>query len=214
MPLVGTMVETACLFATFGQVKTVLFGPRIEPLTTREIAAAGGVSGCAISFILTPIELIKCRMQVTTKSRYANTGDCIAQSFQRDGLRGLFKGIVPTMWREIPGTAAWFATYHATLDYLRHGKDEKLDWDVIAAGALSGIAYNGAFYPADTVKSLVQTSPTHRRSMDVVNEVYALHGVKGFYRGLCPTVFRAIPANAVLFYTYEEIRSVFSRALP
>ncbi|RHY09044.1 hypothetical protein DYB25_014269, partial [Aphanomyces astaci] len=87
MPLVGTMVEMACLFATFGQVKSLLFGRRTEPLTTWEIASAGGVSGCFISFILTPIELIKCRMQVTTKARYKNTGDCIAQAFQRDGLR-------------------------------------------------------------------------------------------------------------------------------
>ncbi|RHY58526.1 hypothetical protein DYB34_012006, partial [Aphanomyces astaci] len=226
MPLVGTMVEMACLFATFGQVKSLLFGRRTEPLTTWEIASAGGVSGCFISFILTPIELIKCRMQVTTKARYKNTGDCIAQAFQCDGLRGfrtsihrrdaqfprfstcgcvLVKGIVPTMWREIPGTASWFATYHVSLDYLRGDKaDKKSDWDVIAAGALSGIAYNGAFYPADTVKSLVQTHPTHRRSMDVVKEVYALHGVGGFYRGFTPTVLRAIPANAVLFYTYEE----------
>ncbi|ETV81673.1 hypothetical protein H257_05289 [Aphanomyces astaci] len=211
MPLVGTMVEMACLFATFGQVKSLLFGRRTEPLTTWEIASAGGVSGCFISFILTPIELIKCRMQVTTKARYKNTGDCIAQAFQRDGLRGFLKGIVPTMWREIPGTASWFATYHVSLDYLRGDKaDKKSDWDVIAAGALSGIAYNGAFYPADTVKSLVQTHPTHRRSMDVVKEVYALHGVGGFYRGFTPTVLRAIPANAVLFYTYEEVRAFLS----
>ncbi|RQM21688.1 hypothetical protein B5M09_008196, partial [Aphanomyces astaci] len=209
MPLVGTMVEMACLFATFGQVKSLLFGRRTEPLTTWEIASAGGVSGCFISFILTPIELIKCRMQVTTKARYKNTGDCIAQAFQRDGLRGF--RIVPTMWREIPGTASWFATYHVSLDYLRGDKaDKKSDWDVIAAGALSGIAYNGAFYPADTVKSLVQTHPTHRRSMDVVKEVYALHGVGGFYRGFPPTVLRAIPANAVLFYTYEEVRAFLS----
>ncbi|KAG9406475.1 hypothetical protein AC1031_002795 [Aphanomyces cochlioides] len=213
MPLFGTVVETACLFATFGQVKNLLYGTKTESLATSQIATAGGVSGCIVSFILTPIELIKCRMQVTTKALYKNTGDCIVQSYRREGLGVFFKGLVPTMWREIPGTAAWFSTYHVSVKYLQGDKETKSELDVVAAGALSGIAYNGAFYPADTVKSHVQTHPSHRRSLDVVREIYSLHGIKGFYRGLVPTVIRAIPANAVLFYTYEEVQAFFHHAL-
>ncbi|OQR89702.1 hypothetical protein ACHHYP_06109 [Achlya hypogyna] len=217
LPLVGTVMESACLFTTMGQVKTMLYGPDVRELRPTQVGLAGGITGFFVSFLLNPIELIKCRMQVSTTGhqvQYRNTADCIAQSIRREGVGVFYRGFGSTMLREVPGTAAWFTTYETTLQYLRHRSSEQSQWDVIMAGAMSGISYNVAFYPADTVKSYIQThSCTNMSIPSVAKDIFRQHGVLGFYRGLLPTIIRAVPANAVLFYCFEGVNSLCNDVL-
>merc|ERR1711939_654383 len=85
MPIMGAMAENATLFVVYGQTQTLLrrFCPvtKSEPslaasssssisssptndLPLSQLALAGGVAGAVTSFVLTPIELVKVRMQV------------------------------------------------------------------------------------------------------------------------------------------------------
>lgn len=57
-------MENAVLFAAFGRFKTLLTGGESRPLTIGETFVAGCGAGLLASFVLTPVELIKCRMQV------------------------------------------------------------------------------------------------------------------------------------------------------
>ncbi|OQS07371.1 hypothetical protein THRCLA_00627 [Thraustotheca clavata] len=211
LPLMGTVMESAGLFMTMGQVKHYLYGSNSHDLTPSQVGVAGGITGFFISFLLNPIELIKCRMQVSTSSQqmqYRNSADCLAKSIRHEGIGVLYRGFGSTMLREIPGTAAWFTTYETTLQYLRKRSNKQSQWDIIMAGAMSGMAYSVAFYPADTVKSYIQThSCTNMSMMSVTKDIFRQHGLIGFYRGLAPTIVRAVPANAVLFYCYEGINS-------
>ena len=78
---------------------------------------------------------------------------------------------------------------------------------VITGGALSGVTYWTAFYPADTVKSYIQTDPRFKSAsvLTVATEIYAEHGMRGLYRGWGVTVMRAAPAHALIFACYEAI---------
>ncbi|KDO19591.1 hypothetical protein SPRG_15245 [Saprolegnia parasitica CBS 223.65] len=217
LPLAGTVMESACLFTTMGQVKNALYGPDAHDLRPSQIGLAGGITGFFISFLLNPIELIKCRMQVSTlshKATYRNTGDCIASSIRHEGVGVFYRGFGSTLLREVPGTAAWFTTYETTLQYLRRGKHDESPWDVILAGAMSGMAYNVAFYPADTVKSYIQTHSCAKMNIpSVARDIFRQHGLVGFYRGLLPTILRAVPANAVLFYCFEGVKATCHNAI-
>jgi hypothetical protein len=64
IPLAGTMLETSILFTSMGQAKAMLTkdNPGRE-LDMPEVLAAGGAAGLSVAFILTPVELVKCRMQ-------------------------------------------------------------------------------------------------------------------------------------------------------
>jgi len=72
-------------------------------------------------------------------------------------------------------------------------------------GALAGVSYWTAFYPADTVKSYMQTNPQLLRKgfLTTLKDIYRQEGIRGLYRGWGITAVRAAPAHALIFATYE-----------
>lgn len=84
------------------------------------------------------------------------------------------------------------------------------------AGAAAGVSYNFAFYPADTIKSRMQTEEIsdvlegRRRTFWVVaRTLWQQQGIKGLYRGCGITVARAAPSSAFIFAIYEGLRKRF-----
>ena len=110
-PLVGSMAENASLFLSFGIAQGLLHdGPR-ETMPTHKLVVCALCSGVAVSMILTPVELIKCRMQTmaTDAVVYKSTWDCVVRTVKEEGLaNGLFRGHSSTLMRELPGNVCWF----------------------------------------------------------------------------------------------------------
>lgn len=85
MPVLGATLENACLFFVYNrlqdtirsfhgssissQAPTSLDAEVERPLTMPQLAIAAAGAGAATSLVLTPVELIKCRMQVQMISR-------------------------------------------------------------------------------------------------------------------------------------------------
>ncbi|EGD80114.1 hypothetical protein PTSG_10388 [Salpingoeca rosetta] len=176
-------------------------------------ALCGFSAGIVVSFVLSPIELIKCRLQVQnlngSEGRYKGPIDCLVKVMKEEGIvRGLYRGNLATILREAPGNMAWFSTYHIMSNKMvPEGKTrDDLSWYHNAlAGGFSGMAYWTAFYPADTVKTLQQSSPAYegQNFTTVFRNVYNSQGFRGLYKGWGLTVARAMPSNAVLFMAYE-----------
>lgn len=76
----------------------------------------GAVAGLIVSFITNPAELIKVIMQSTGEQRFKNSKDCMKHIIKTEGLRGLMRGNVTMIAREVPGYAAQFAIY----EYLKN----------------------------------------------------------------------------------------------
>lgn len=70
MPMVGAMFENAILFVSFSKASDAVRLWRglskDSELDIQGVMTAGALSGAVTSFVLTPIELIKCRLQVQT----------------------------------------------------------------------------------------------------------------------------------------------------
>jgi len=75
------------------------------------------------------------------------------------------------------------------------------------AGSAAGVCYWTIPFPADTVKSKLQTDPRFagRAFDDVFRTVIREDGVRGLYRGVGITAARAAPAHAALFFAYEVV---------
>lgn len=212
-PLLSSMGENMILFGAYGFGVRMIHGDKDNVPLWKQFLS-GGFSGGCVSFLMTPTELIKCRMQTTNENvrHYRNTWECIVVTIKNEGVRGLFRGQVSTMFREIPGNAAWFAGYELGIYLLTpQGKTKQHIHPVglAAAGALGGMCYWSFPFPFDVVKSKIQTG-THglpdgvRPTVaNVLRHVYRTEGVVGLYRGLALTLLRAAPTNAVLFLSYE-----------
>jgi len=213
-PLLGSAAENATLFTSYGWTKWAL-GEQNRKLSLLELSLAGAGSGVCVAFVLTPVELIKCRLQIqqsasVVKERYSSPIDVISRTYKAEGIRGLYRGHSSTLMREIPGNFAWFGTYEVACHLLAPKGGSKADMSPfghMAAGASAGVAYWTAFFPADVVKSKIQTDPALKDStfLQVFRKTFRVEGIRGLYAGWGITCARAAPSHAVIFATYELV---------
>ncbi|KAL9111960.1 MAG: hypothetical protein Q9227_003580 [Pyrenula ochraceoflavens] len=280
-PLFGAAIETSSLFFSYRIAKNVLVSavPSLshhrkqagedEPdLPFRFLLICGAASGAFTSLLLTPIELVKCKMQVPAPahnheilqhSKQPGPLRLIAQIFREQGFFGFWHGQLGTLIRETGGSAAWFGGYEGVKAFFlsldrrktadgelpirrtdeEQNKDKKNQkgelkfYQQLLAGATAGVMYNFTFYPADTIKSRMQTeelspfarqlSPTsatvgenssntkaaRQAFLATGKELWRRDGLKGFYRGCGITCLRSAPSSAFIFAVYEGLKSRF-----
>jgi Mitochondrial carrier protein len=166
LPLAGTILETSTLFAANGFFKRQLtesgtIAPGTE-LPMKYVFIAGAGTGFAVSWLLTPIELVKCRLQVAATNgtqKYRGPFDVLVKSIKNEGLKVLYRGHLGTILRETPGTACWFGAYETFVRAMTPVGAKREDLHpavIVTAGALGGMAYWSVMYPCDTVKSAMQ----------------------------------------------------------
>ena len=250
-PLVGAALETSSLFLfeRLGRATLVWSGlySRDAQLSLPALWFTGAFSGVFTSFILTPVELVKCKIQVpaeavpspassvtgATKTAYRRPLSVIREVYRYGGLGGFWHGQVGTLIREAGGCAAWFGSKETSSKLLREynirAAKAKADtspsvltslatdplplWQQALAGASAGMSYNFLFFPADTVKSRMQTSPlggsaTLRRTFwDETRALYKQAGIRGFYRGCGITVVRSAPSSAFIFMVFDGLKT-------
>lgn len=240
----GAAVETSSLFWSYRIARGILARyTRREGGEDKEgtlglggLCIAGAMSGAFTSLLLTPIELVKCQIQVTPSSSYTGPRlgplSVIASVFRHHGLLGFWHGQLGTLIRETGGSAAWFGAYEGVGAAFRKyntrthvGPDAEAGalklWQQLLAGASAGVAYNFVFFPADTVKTRMQTEEVNPIDMTgrdergkskratfwrTGKELWQSQGVSGLYRGCGITVARAAPSSAVIFAVYEGLR--------
>ncbi|KAL6537707.1 hypothetical protein OROHE_012334 [Orobanche hederae] len=225
-PLATVAAFNAVLFTVRGQMEVLLRSASGAPLTVGQQVVCGAGAGVAVSFLACPTELIKCRLQaqsaLATSSpgpaavavKYGGPMDVARHVLQLEGgTRGLFKGLVPTLAREVLGNAAMFGVYEAFKQYLAGGEDTSGlgRGSLMLAGGLAGASFWVSVYPTDVVKSMLQVddykNPKFSGSVDALRKILKLEGVKGLYKGFGPAMARSVPANAACFLVYEVTRS-------
>ncbi|KAG0457286.1 hypothetical protein HPP92_022443 [Vanilla planifolia] len=123
-PLATVAAFNAVLFTVRGQMESLLRSEPLAPLSAKQQVVCGSGAGVAVSFLACPTELIKCRLQAqstlaestsSTSLKYHGPIDVAKHVFRSEGgLRGLYKGMLPTLAREVPGNGVAFGVYEAS----------------------------------------------------------------------------------------------------
>ena len=192
----------------------------------------GSVAGAAQSFICSPMELIKLRLQVQTNPTdifhwstsgnngrvYSDPWDAFRKILKEGGMRGIFKGLNLTLVREVPAFAMYFATY----DYLckivvNYYGESGMTMDnlhplaLCMAGGFSGITAWVVSYPVDVIKSRMQVdgmfgTRAYKNTWDCcVKSAKEPEGMMVFWKGLNSTLIRGFVVNAVTLPTVSLI---------
>ncbi|KAH6677546.1 amino acid transporter [Halenospora varia] len=245
-PLASAAVENSSLFFGFQACQEALYHTGVYSrqqnggkLPIEALVACGAAAGAFTSLLLTPVELVKCKMQVPADAVYPpRIASLIKQIYRQHGLFGFWHGQLGTFIRETGGGAAWFGTYEylihvfkqsntasrtGTSTGLSEGAQVALSLpQQLLAGASAGLTYNFLFYPADTIKSRLQTEalplsppPLMAKYPHVSRRTFAAEGMfiwkqqglAGFYRGCGITLFRSAPSSALIFAVYEWLRA-------
>ena len=85
---------------------------------------AGAFSGLVGAVIVTPVDLIKCKMQAGSSNQMSSS-ECLKEVIRTKGIQGLYKGMVTTIIREIPSIAAQFAAYEYLKQYFLSRRNAK-----------------------------------------------------------------------------------------
>jgi hypothetical protein len=175
-------------------------------LTDFQKALLGGaVAGAALSGILSPLELLKCRVQAGEDASVAAAARRVLFSH---GPRGLLRGLGPTLCRELPGNALFFASYEALQrQAARLGcGDSPLAAPV--CGGLSGVFFWACVLPMDTAKTRIQCLSPGQVGAEMglvatLRSEWAAKGLAGWYAGARPMMLRAFVANAAQWACWD-----------
>lgn len=77
----------------------------------------GGLSGYALWIVIYPIDVLKSRLQTDALSapKYKGSIDAARDVFRVSGIKGFYKGFIPTILRAAPANGATFAVFELTM---------------------------------------------------------------------------------------------------
>lgn len=208
----------------FGAYETGKWLQGVDPkkeVTISEAVTAGALAGFAVTAVMTPVELVKCRLQMLgtgSKTKTVGAFKMANQIVKARGIKELYKGSLITLCREIPATAVYFGIYEYLSRELKaaYGSSQLI---TLTAGGLAGLLSWAASYPQDVVKTklqcdadLIRKYPQNKRFRDggIINcakDTWRRGGVRGFTKGFSACSLKGIIAEASTFFVYENLKS-------
>ncbi|KAJ7335219.1 hypothetical protein JRQ81_013160 [Phrynocephalus forsythii] len=161
------------------------------------------ITNVAVTF---PIQKVLFRQQLYG----LRTRDAISQ-LQKDGLRNLYRGILPPLMQKSTTLALMFGLYEDLSSILlgRMSAPELLTRSV--AAVLAGTT-EAVLTPFERVQTLLQDYKYHDKFTNTFQAFRFLreHGPREYYRGLVPILLRNGPSNALFF----GLRGPIKQCLP
>lgn len=144
---------------------------------------------------------------------YSGPLDCVRKLSAHEGvLKGLYRGEAVTILREAQAYGVWFMSFEYMMnkDASRNSilRSEIPTWKVAFYGGLAGEALWLGSYPFDVVKSKMQSDGfgkdmKYKSMKDCFAQTYRGEGLRGFWKGIAPTLLRAMPVSAGTFAVVE-----------
>ena len=198
-----------------------------DPPSYKGVALGGVGTGALQSVMLSPVELVKIRLQLqstscaTSQSASIHRGPIsVAKNILKtEGLRGLYRGYSITALRDAPAHGFYFWTYEYMREQLHPGcrkSGQESLRTMLIAGGLAGVASWVGSYPLDVVKTRLQAqSPTSPQKyngiIDCLHKSVKQEGYGVLWRGLGTAVARAFVVNGAIFSAYEiALRCLFN----
>lgn len=211
--IIGNSIKAGVRFVAFDQYKQMLSnsdGTISGPMTV----VSGFLAGATESLLaVTPFESIKTQLIDDRKREKARMRGFLHGSgliFREQGMRGFFKGFVPTTARQAANSAVRFSAYtslkQAAQSYVAPG--EKLGTlSTFAIGGVAGTITVYATQPIDTVKTRMQSIDSkghYKNSIDCAVKILRNEGLFKLWSGALPRLGRLMFSGGIVFAMYEK----------
>ncbi|KAL4219863.1 hypothetical protein ACF0H5_020274 [Mactra antiquata] len=180
----------------------------------------GGLASVTAECGTFPIDTTKTRLQVQgqridarlTQLKYNGMIHALYRIFREEGLPALYSGIAPALLRQASYGTIKIGVYH----YLKRvfaetEQDESLPVNVFC-GIIAGIVSSSVANPTDVLKVRMQarSSLNGNESMfKAFQDIFHQEGLRGLWRGVCPTAQRAAIVVGVELPAYDVIKRYF-----
>jgi solute carrier family 25 citrate transporter 1 len=221
--IIGNSIKAGVRFVAFDQYKQMLSSPDgtiSGPMTV----VSGFLAGATESLLaVTPFESIKTQLIDDRKRENPRMRGFLHGSrliFKEQGVRGFFKGFVPTTARQAANSAVRFSSYTSlkqlAQSYVAPG--EKLGTlSTFGLGAVAGTITVYATQPIDTVKTRMQSIDSkghYKNSVDCAVKIFKNEGFFKLWSGAVPRLGRLMFSGGIVFTMYEKTMELLDRLDP
>jgi len=229
-PLFGMGIINMVMFGLYGMSRdflSILYTNKdTSQLTLKHTFIAGFISGVGVSFVVTPIEQIKARLQVQYSipgaiQTYSGPIDCCKKLIKNNGIiHGMYNGFLSTVMTRW-NCWAYFGGYEVGRNYFLKKNGKITNFEQFLVGGFAGTTYWMIALPFDTVKNRMMSQPDVKpRKYPTVwscwKIIWKVDGLKGFFKGFTPCLLRTFPANGSTFLALKitnEFLSYFDKIL-
>ncbi|KAI8342974.1 mitochondrial carrier domain-containing protein [Chlamydoabsidia padenii] len=184
-------------------------------------AIAGAGAGAVSSMVVVPLDVVKTRLQNQGKVQpgalvYQGTIGTLSRIWNEEGIRGLYRGLGPTIFGYLPTWAIYFTVY----DYCKAHWGRKYEgnghgwlihiFSAMTAGATSTSLTNPVWVIKTRFMTQNNKTPYHyNNTIDAFRTIARKEGIRGFYKGMGSSLI-GISHVAVQFPMYEKLKSWFA----
>ncbi|KAJ6638087.1 Solute carrier family 25 protein Shawn [Pseudolycoriella hygida] len=223
--LVLAIPATVIYFVCYEQLRVrykEYYNKRFPASTTQpfSIPLIAGMSARVLSVtVVNPLELIRTKMQ-SEKLSYFEVGKACRKMIAHEGITGLWKGLTPTLYRDVPFSGIYWATYESIKSF-SNVVNPTFHFSFLA-GATSGCIAAFVTTPFDVVKTHKQIAfgekflyPTDKstksdvKPLKMLSNIYRANGFQGLFAGVAPRIIKISPACAIMVATFEYGKSFF-----
>lgn len=168
---------------------------------------AGGTAAFGSSVIKVPIAVCIRNVQA---GNFKNAFEAARSIIKDHGVKGLYRGWVPSVVEDMPDMAFKFACYETLRSVHRNvtGRGATPQED-FAIGAVAGAFAAAATTPFDVIKTRMAVSTTPMTMQQAIKVTVAEGGVKPFFRGVGPRALSNGINSAVFFVFFEALSKTF-----
>ncbi|KAM9844049.1 mitochondrial glutathione transporter SLC25A39 isoform 2-T2 [Aulostomus maculatus] len=220
--LVMAVPATVIYFTCYDQLRDFLrYG--LEFQGSHVPLVAGGLARLGAVTVISPLELIRTKMQ-SRRLSYSELRVCIRSAVAQDGLLSLWRGWGPTVLRDVPFSALYWFNYELVKAHLcERSQTPQASLTIsFTAGAISGTIAAVLTLPFDVVKTRRQIQlgemdtlgvPLKRTTStwQIMKTIWTELGYRGLFAGFMPRVIKVAPACAVMISTYEFGKAFFQK---
>ncbi|KAH8988856.1 mitochondrial carrier [Lactarius akahatsu] len=198
--VIGVPSSTAYMLTYDYFLRQVL--PVVIPYPSVVPLAAGISARVIVSSVVSPLELIRTNLQSTprlpdTPHTLRSVLDSLSGLVRANGVQHLWRGLGPTLWRDVPFSGFYWASYEGMKRYLeRRGKSGPSVAFVCAAALLTS--------PFDP---LVMSTTTGQQAgaLRLLQQIVRTEGLSTLFAGMGPRIAKVAPACGIMITCYESI---------
>eukprot|EP00535_Pseudo-nitzschia_heimii_P000897 CAMPEP_0197185916 /NCGR_PEP_ID=MMETSP1423-20130617/12908_1 /TAXON_ID=476441 /ORGANISM="Pseudo-nitzschia heimii, Strain UNC1101" /LENGTH=303 /DNA_ID=CAMNT_0042637097 /DNA_START=515 /DNA_END=1426 /DNA_ORIENTATION=- len=230
--LLGIIPSRSAYFYSYQRMKTFL-NPSLPEGSPSNALIAGYTAGIVGNTLTNPIWMVRTRMQILADAaagqrQYSGYGDAIKTIFREEGIGGFYKGISASYWGCAEG-AVQFLIYEQLKSKLIVRKNKKRAEKGLrptqelskatyfwAAAASKGVA-TIATYPHEVARTRMREQAQagvfkYQKGMwETLGLMAKEEGFKSLYSGMGVHMMKVVPNSALMFLTYEVVRSWLDR---
>ncbi|KAL1917452.1 uncharacterized protein VTP21DRAFT_3845 [Calcarisporiella thermophila] len=175
---------------------------------------AGGCAGFISCIVTCPLDVVKTRLQnqgvpMPGAKHYRGTASTLTRIWQEEGIRGLYRGLGPTMLGYLPTWSVYFTAYDLCKSQLSSDAERGTFIHILAA-MIAGATSTTLTSPLWVIRTRLmtqneRTAYQYRSTIHAFATIFRHEGIRGFYKGLGPSLL-GVSHVVIQFPLYERLK--------